>query len=556
MKRRKKLCGGIILMLLMTFMFSMTALADTVGNAGGTGQGNIGGTNVYTFSYNYNRYNDAIELTVTTKNPTPPFGNTCSHTFSSPNDKTVLNTKNPRLGNSLDNAIVTMNQAGGYNLSIADVKSKLNGLGYYDKGNGIWCYNGGYLTYVSAVKIRPLMKHTISYDANGGSGAPGNQTKTQGSSLTLSTTTPTRTGFTFQYWTASVGGIYYPGGQYVRDQDGGTVTMYANWSDQTAPSCDSFTATPDSWSSGNGSITLKATDEGSGISKVTIIRIDISDENAETEVASFDHYGSTYQITDVYTERSEGIFQYKAVITDGAGNTTTETSEKIYLDHSEPVIVMNSIPGDWTNVAPTIAPTVSDALSGVDSVIIKDDRGNVVARGESDTVYTLGSCDEGIRTWEIVATDKVGLSATTSVTTKYDITPPGMDGTEGTYVNQETVISGYCKDNLIQQKVDDKVYRSANMPNYTSGLKSVLLYKVKDGVKHGIHTETTKVTFADSNSSNEFLVFYDANGKEEEADYYELVASDHAGNVSRKKLTCQNAVLEMFHTSIDRSSYR
>lgn len=555
MEKRKKIFGSIILMLLMTFMFSMTTHADTVDDVDGTDKGNISGTNVYTFNYNYNSSDDAIELTVKTKNPVKAFGNKKSHTFSE-NDDTTLNTKNPRLGNSLDNAIKTMNQVGGYNLDVADVKSKLNDLGYYDKGNGIWCNKSGYLTYVSAVKIRPLMKHTISYNANGGSGAPGNQTKTQGSSLKLSAQKPTRTGFTFQYWKASVGGIYYPGGQYTRDQNGGTVTMYAEWIDQTAPVCDSFSATPDSWSSGNGTITLKATDKGSGISKVKIIRIDTRNQNAEKEVAAYDHYNSTYQVTDVYTEKSEGIFQYKAVITDGAGNTTTKTSGKIYLDHSKPVIVMNSITGDWTNAAPTISPEVSDALSGVASVVIKDDSGNVVATGASDTTYTLRSSDEGIHTWKIVVTDMVGLSESTSVTTKYDITPPGMDGTEGTYVNQGTVVSGYCKDNIIQQQVDDKIYRNPNTPNYTSGLKSVLLYKVKDGVKQGIHSETTEVSFANSSSSNSFCVVYDANGKEEEADYYELVASDHAGNITRKKLTCQEAILEMFRTSIDRSSYR
>lgn len=80
---------------------------------------------------------------------------------------------------------------------------------YYDAGNGIWKYSGGYLTYVSAVKVRPK-NHTVTYDANGGTGAPGNQTKTQGTNLTLSSTKPTKTGYTFQNWTASIGGTYNP----------------------------------------------------------------------------------------------------------------------------------------------------------------------------------------------------------------------------------------------------------------------------------------------------------------------------------------------------------
>ena len=45
--------------------------------------------------------------------------------------------------------------------------------------------------------------YTISYNANGGSGAPGNQTKTYGVTLTLSTTVPTRANYEFKGWATS-----------------------------------------------------------------------------------------------------------------------------------------------------------------------------------------------------------------------------------------------------------------------------------------------------------------------------------------------------------------
>ena len=38
---------------------------------------------------------------------------------------------------------------GGYNFTVAEVKSKLNDLGYYDKGNGVWKYSGGLGFYMS-----------------------------------------------------------------------------------------------------------------------------------------------------------------------------------------------------------------------------------------------------------------------------------------------------------------------------------------------------------------------------------------------------------------------
>ena len=43
-------------------------------------------------------------------------------------------------------------------------------------------------------------KYTISYNANGGSGAPGSQTKYYGTTLTLSSTRPERDGYRFVGW--------------------------------------------------------------------------------------------------------------------------------------------------------------------------------------------------------------------------------------------------------------------------------------------------------------------------------------------------------------------
>lgn len=71
-------------------------------------------------------------------------------------------------------------------------------------------------------------KYTVSYDANGGQGAPGNQTKTYGSVLTLSGTKPTRTGYNFSYWDSSSDGkTYGAGAGYGTDADS---KMTANWS--------------------------------------------------------------------------------------------------------------------------------------------------------------------------------------------------------------------------------------------------------------------------------------------------------------------------------------
>lgn len=71
-------------------------------------------------------------------------------------------------------------------------------------------------------------EHTVSYNANGGTGAPDNQKKIYGSVLTLSSVRPTRGGYVFMGWaTSSAGDVaYMPGSTYGADAD---VTLYAVW---------------------------------------------------------------------------------------------------------------------------------------------------------------------------------------------------------------------------------------------------------------------------------------------------------------------------------------
>ena len=72
-------------------------------------------------------------------------------------------------------------------------------------------------------------EYTISYHANGGSGAPSSQTKIHGETLTLSSAKPSRTGYTFQGWSTSytaTTATYAPGASFTRDAD---TTLYAVW---------------------------------------------------------------------------------------------------------------------------------------------------------------------------------------------------------------------------------------------------------------------------------------------------------------------------------------
>lgn len=86
-----------------------------------------------------------------------------------------------------------------------------------------------YATTTVTVPAVARPTYTVSYNANGGSGAPSNQTKQHDITLTLSSVKPTRSGYTFAGWGTSAtdtGVKYAAGGQYTGNA---SITLYAIW---------------------------------------------------------------------------------------------------------------------------------------------------------------------------------------------------------------------------------------------------------------------------------------------------------------------------------------
>lgn len=84
-----------------------------------------------------------------------------------------------------------------------------------------------YYLYINWVK----KTYQVTYNANGGSGAPSAQTKTHGTNLTLSSTKPVRDGYYFAGWSTSSTAlnptaVYAPGSTYSTDA---ALNLYAVW---------------------------------------------------------------------------------------------------------------------------------------------------------------------------------------------------------------------------------------------------------------------------------------------------------------------------------------
>lgn len=195
------------------------------------------------------------------------------------------------------------------------------------------------------ISVPPLPSHTVSYNANGGSGAPGSQTKWWGEFLTLSNTRPTRANHTFLGWATSANGAvaYQPGGRYGADNNN---TLYAVWKLATQPpTIQSFTAqrvneAGDMSESGTRvklSVTWKCDTSGDSANTVQSVTIAVQDGGTwkETPVTASGATGTgTVTLTDLSADAS---WRFRVVVKDKYGTVnayTTVGPQRFLLDFS------------------------------------------------------------------------------------------------------------------------------------------------------------------------------------------------------------------------------
>jgi len=199
---------------------------------------------------------------------------------------------------------------------------------YWKGSDGGTYYNGSVFTGnygLTLTAVWAINTWGVSYNANGGSNAPSNQTKVYGQTLTLSSAVPTRTLYDFVSWAGSDGNTYYPNSQFTGNYG---LTLTANWklayiaptvSSLQAYHCDSAGVASDSgkyihvivdWSVDR---TISSTNQGSGI-KISCngadYTIGISGQSGKTEYtfgAGGLDYDTTYAVTALVYDTYMGI---------------------------------------------------------------------------------------------------------------------------------------------------------------------------------------------------------------------------------------------------------
>lgn len=175
---------------------------------------------------------------------------------------------------------------------------------------------------------------TITYNANGGSGAPGNQTKKYDTTLTLSSTKPTRQNYTFKGWATSASATtsqYYAGGSYTANAG---ATLYAVWQlayvkpQITAVTVERGSYNPEtgSWeTSDNGTMAMIEFDWDTFLDAESIaITLESADKEPLTYESSLSGTSGTITqyVGDSVPLSADSTYTVKITVTDANGSTT------------------------------------------------------------------------------------------------------------------------------------------------------------------------------------------------------------------------------------------
>ena len=185
---------------------------------------------------------------------------------------------------------------------------------------------GANYTANSAATLYAVWKantYTVSYNANGGSGAPANQTKTYGVTLTLSSTKPTRTNYNFKGWGTSANATtvsYAAGASYTANA---AVTLYAVW--ELAYTKPRITNVSIARCNIDGTVSdtgMNALVNFNWATDKTVSSIKIEYDGKSNSVTGSGTSGSVSKVVGSGALSTESTYNFSIIVTDSMGSTT------------------------------------------------------------------------------------------------------------------------------------------------------------------------------------------------------------------------------------------
>lgn len=185
-------------------------------------------------------------------------------------------------------------------------------------------YKGGTATASTTVTIPAKAGYTVTYNANGGTGAPTSQTVAEGASFTVSTQTPYKDGYRFLGWSTSstaTSAAFSPGETITGVA--ASITLYAVWAvAYGAPTIKSLSAERCSSSGTFAALGTYAKVTFDWTCEASVSSIKVSWSSTSTTVSASGTSGSAYKVIGGSFSTSSS-YTITVTVTDIEGNTAS-----------------------------------------------------------------------------------------------------------------------------------------------------------------------------------------------------------------------------------------
>ncbi len=230
-------------------------------------------------------------------------------------------------------------------------------------------------------------EYTVTYNPNGGTGAPANQTKVYGTDLALSSDVPERTGYTFLGWSTTQNGSveYSAGAKYTANSD---VTLYAVWQMDAIPVTN---------------ISLDKTSVALEIGDTQTLTATITPSNATDKTVTWTSSNpSVASVSNgVITAKAVGTATITVKTTDGSKTATCTVTVKtptvsvagISLNKSAATLEIDETVTLLETLTPSNATNKNVTWTSSDNSVATVSNGTVTAVGEGTAIITVRTVD-------------------------------------------------------------------------------------------------------------------------------------------------------------------
>lgn len=226
--------------------------------------------------------------------------------------------------------------------------------------------------------------------------------------------------------------------------------------DKTAPTISKVELNPTDWTNGNVTVTVTASDAGSGLA---------------TNAYSFNN-GSTWQSAN-FKEYTENTSEINIKVRDALGNIATYSGNPVQISNIDKTAPVASAESEVTSASTKITITASDELSGLHSTAYSFDEGD----WQATNVYLTEPCE----TIAIKVRDKANNIK------EFEYTPPTIDGitvtpsVENDVWTNENVVLTVNGSGIVKYKFGDNDWQTENYFEFAENGEVVILVEDENG---------------------------------------------------------------------------